>query len=154
MFRTISLLKFCLLQLEAQYSIDSSLSGPAFASPTLKPTPTLTPLVFEISRLHRPMGDHDPNNSSNVLLSHLRVGHTDVAGSSSSSLSLSSGGGSGGGSNFHNPHRHQRLPHNQHDQYSSGRHSRVNQFPDLHHPSLAHQQPVKEIEIPPTGNDN
>ena len=139
----------------AHYSIESSLPGPAFSSPTFKPTPTLAPLVFEISRIHRPMGDHDPNSSGSVLLSHLRVGHADVAGSSSSSLSLSSGGGSGGCSNFHNQHHHHRLPHNQHDQYSTARHSRINEFSDQHHHlSLAHQQPLNEIEIPSTGKDD
>ncbi|VDM16578.1 unnamed protein product [Hydatigera taeniaeformis] len=66
-------------QLVAQYSIESSLPGPAFSSTSFTPAPTLTPLVFEISRLHRTIGDQDPGANSNMLLSHARIGHSNVA---------------------------------------------------------------------------
>ncbi|KAL5966837.1 hypothetical protein TSMEX_005379, partial [Taenia solium] len=150
-------------QLVAQYSIESGLPGPAFSSSSFTPAPTLAPLVFEISRIHRTSGDQDPNSSSsNVLLSHARIGHSNVAGSSSSSLSLSSGslgggggggGGSVGGAALHHQ-RHRQLSQNTHEQYTTpSRHLRASDFPDHqhHHHSLAHQQPLNEIEIPPTG---
>ncbi|VDK37599.1 unnamed protein product [Taenia asiatica] len=150
-------------QLVAQYSIESGLPGPAFSSSSFTPAPTLAPLVFEISRIHRTTGDQDPSSSSsNVLLSHARIGHSNVAGSSSSSLSLSSGslgggggggGGSVGGAGLHHQ-RHRQLSQNTHEQYTApSRHLRASDFPDHqhHHHSLAHQQPLNEIEIPPTG---
>ncbi|VUZ45253.1 unnamed protein product, partial [Hymenolepis diminuta] len=91
-------------------------------------------------------------------MSHIRVGYSGVhgaAGSSSSSLSLSSGSLGGGG---HQHHHHHRTPHSHQDLFSSTRHSRAAELPDhhsqhlhQHHHSLAHQQPLNEIEIPPQG---
>ncbi|KAH9282810.1 Partitioning defective 3 -like protein [Echinococcus granulosus] len=151
-------------QLVAQYSIESSLHGPAFSSPSFTPAPTLAPLVFEISRIHHPPGDQDPGSSnSKVLLSHARIGYSNVADSSSSSLSLSSGSlggggaGSGGGvgsNTLHHQHHHHQLSRNPHEQYiASCRHPRASEYPNHqnYHHSIAYQHPVNEIEISSAG---
>ncbi|VUZ45254.1 unnamed protein product, partial [Hymenolepis diminuta] len=41
-------------QLVAQYSVESSLPGPTFSPPKFQPTPSLAPLIFELSRVQHP----------------------------------------------------------------------------------------------------